>query len=351
MTKKHNQSTGTRRLFAQRLLCGAGIVAVAPVMASSARAQHITTNPTPDAEAKDQDAARLAALNDASRHLTIAVMIEDQGPFHFVVDTGAENSVISDRLAQVLNLSTGPSVTIVGIAKSITALTAKLSKLSFGPFVHTDLVVPILPQSALAADGYLGLDVISGRRVTFDFQNHSLKIEQPKSHFLFTNGSRVETIRAEPSSETYLKASGHDAHLRIIDCVVEDVQASAFIDTGAEVSIGNPSLMAALLAKDHEYRETLPMVLTGVTGGELIGKVIRISRIRIQELVFSLGGLAIADVPDFAIWKLHDKPALLIGMDYLRQFASVSIDYRAKDIRFELSLAPPMPSPRISLAG
>ncbi|WP_157138895.1 hypothetical protein [Asticcacaulis biprosthecium] len=45
--------------------------------------------------------------------------------------------------------------------------------------------------------------------------------------------------------------------------------------------------------------------------------------------------------------KAKYRPSLLIGMDYLRQFASVTLDYRARDIRFELSAAPPNPKPDV----
>jgi hypothetical protein len=39
----------------------------------------------------------------------------------------------------------------------------------------------------------------------------------------------------------------------------------------------------------------------------------------------------------FVIWGLSRKPALLIGMNYLRQFARVPIDYRIKEIRLDLA--------------
>ena len=91
------------------------------------------------------------------------------------------------------------------------------------------------------------------------------------------------------------------------------------------------------------------MRLTGVTGGQLEGQVVSVPRISLQSLSFTDSVLAIADAPDFTTWGLHNRPALLIGMNYLRQFASVSVDYRAKEIRFELSLAPPLPRPGVEI--
>lgn len=38
-----------------------------------------------------------------------------------------------------------------------------------------------------------------------------------------------------------------------------------------------------------------------------------------------------------------------VGMNFLRQFAAVTIDHRQKSIRFELTEAPPLPSPGVRI--
>ena len=81
---------------------GAGMGALG--LSRFARAQA----PVPDAP---QNAA-LAARVDAASHLTLNVTINGQGPFRFVVDTGAERSVIADNVAAALQLPSGPSVTV-----------------------------------------------------------------------------------------------------------------------------------------------------------------------------------------------------------------------------------------------
>ncbi len=91
------------------------------------------------------------------------------------------------------------------------------------------------------------------------------------------------------------------------------------------------------------------MTLSGVTGGEVTGDIVPVRRIRLQELSFTEGLLVAADLPAFNVWKLSEAPALLIGMNYLRQFSSVSIDYRSKEIRFDLSQTPPHPLPGVEV--
>ncbi len=302
--------------------------------------QTITANASLQKPDADQDAASLAARTDANSHLTIEVMINGKGPYHFVIDTGAERSVIADNVAAALGLPKGNTVTINGISNRITVPTVRVGNLSFGPFERDNLSLPILPRALLYADGYLGLDAINGTRVTFDFKNHALHVEQPKSP--------MHPI--EPGAETArIRAKGSEGRLRVTDCLVDSIAATAFIDTGAEVSVGNPALYDAMKSRNKHLVSGATMTLTGVTGGEMTGDIVPVSRIRLQGLNFTDGALVIANVPDFSIWKLIQRPALLIGMDYLRQFAAVTIDYRSKEIRFELSLAPPRPAPGVEI--
>ena len=46
--------------------------------------------------------------------------------------------------------------------------------------------------------------------------------------------------------------------------------------------------------------------------------------------------IAIADLQVFEIWGLTERPALVIGMNWLRHFKRVEIDYGRKDLRFEV---------------
>ena len=83
--------------------------------------------------------------------------------------------------------------------------------------------------------------------------------------------------------------------------------------------------------------------------GQLPGVVIPVRRIHLQDILFSDGVLVVADPPDFTTWRLNHRPALLIGLDYLRQFAAVTIDYRDQAMRFELAAVTPHPTPAVSI--
>jgi predicted aspartyl protease len=266
---------------------------------------------------------------DLEQHLQIEVTINGKGPYHFVVDTGADRTVIASDIAAALALPGKQSeVMVEGIVTTVPAGTVHVESLEFGPVRREDLELPILPRALLAADGYLGLDVIRRYSVTFDFANTLLRIGPSRT-------SNLPGTLAQRSARVSLQ--GEYGHLRAIDCSVDDVAASAFIDSGAQVTIGNPRLGASLANKGFGHRETGIIPLTGVTGGLAEGRVMTIESVRLENLTFSIPAIVIADLQIFDTWGLRETPALLMGMNYLQRFARVTVDYGAKELRFNLA--------------
>ena len=302
----------------------------------AARAQQVTAGAT--LQTPGDPAAQVAARSDSANHLTIEVLICGK-PYRFVVDTAAERSVIADDAAAALGLSAAGTVNINGLTGRLRVPAVMATTVEVGPFRRQDVLMPVLPRAFLAADGYLGLDIIDGTSVTFDFRNSLLRIEAAE----IRNTFHPSTTAAQ------VKLAGSKGYLRIADCLVDSVAANAFIDTGAEISVGNGSLLNALRQRNKNLQEMRMIVLTGVTGGEIAAEVVGVDRVRLQNLSFTHGALAISDVPDFETWKVKYRPALLIGMDYLRQFDRISIDYRARRVEFQLSLAPPKPAPGVEV--
>jgi predicted aspartyl protease len=272
----------------------------------------------------------VAAKADEQDHLAVDVMVNGQGPFRFVVDTGADRTVIAEDVANQLGLAGGQQVLVEGIVRTIPAGTVLVRQMSFGPVVKSDIEVPVLPRHLLGADGYLGLDAVDGYRVTFDFKSNLLRVSRTESHDRDALQIRMNGVT--------LPAAGTFGHLRTVQCSVDGVRATAFIDSGAQVTIGNPELSHALIGRDpsiHGDRGKIP--LTGVTGGLVQGQIISIQTVQLRQLTFSIPEIVIADLQIFDIWGLRGEPALLIGMNYLNRFSSVSIDYGEKLFRFEVA--------------
>ena len=163
--------------LSRRLLLGnaAAGLALAPGLARADTGTHLVPNtaPLPPSVAPVE---HIQGAADNQNRLTVDAFMNGKGPFRFVVDTGADRSVICDDLAKTLALPADEDMIVEGIARSMSAPSVRLERLEIGRVVMTDLVLPTLPRSWLGGDGYLGLDVIDRQAVTFDFQNHRLAI-------------------------------------------------------------------------------------------------------------------------------------------------------------------------------
>jgi len=277
---------------------------------------------------------------DSQQHLDIEVLINSQGPFRFVVDTGADRSVIAEDVAGSLGLTTGTGVLVEGIIRTIPALTVPVRTLSFGAIEKRNLELPILPRVLLTADGYLGLDAIGEHSVTFDFDRRYLTVEDSRAIIPVSDEQAVIDYKGSTTQST-VRAVGGYGHLKSFQCEVDGVPAAAFLDSGAQVTLGNSRLAAALTEKNSHLIEMGTVPITGVTGGEVQGRVVSVDRIRLADVSFRAKAMVIADLGIFETWSLADQPALLIGMNYLSRFSQVTIDYALKQFRFDLTWLDP----------
>ncbi|HUN72582.1 MAG TPA: retroviral-like aspartic protease family protein [Steroidobacteraceae bacterium] len=321
---------GFLMLAAAPLLAGAGRKAAEPPPGLS------TTDP-PGSPPKGTDngigagsgSVRAASLTD--NRLTTAVYINDVGPYRFLVDTGAERSLMAAEIAAELGLPQGPKVMVEGILRDLPGVLVGIRSLRMGSLVCPPLEVPVLPRPMLGVDGYLGLDVLDRHRVVLDFQAQKLSVTRPQGFF---------AALWERPDEVIVRTLGTSGRLRASNCTVNGVPAGAFIDTGAEVSVINPALYAQL-QRHSAPRELVggPVQLAGVTGGSVEGLAIQLDEIVLGELHLTYMPMVVAPLDVFDVWGLKDQPALLFGMDCLRRFRRVSIDYGRKELRFEVASA------------
>jgi predicted aspartyl protease len=287
-----------------------------------------TQEPPPSA-APEPPNLPLVTASDATKRLTVDVRINGFGPYRFLVDTGADRSVVAAEVVAELGLTLGDAVTLRGVVRSVPTKTVLIRELSFGSIRCRNLLTPTLPAALLGAAGYLGLDALDGHLVAFDFKRHTLEVTKPHSRF--------SALWVAPN-EVRVHATGTSGHLRTVNCSVDDVAAAAFVDTGAEVSAaGNTALQSALMNLDPRHEPLGRISLTDVTGGAISGSVTMIRAIQLGGVAFTNFPLVVADFEVFDVWGLRDRPALLVGINLLRQVSRVSIDYGLKEIRFDVA--------------
>ena len=106
------------------------------------------------------------------------------------------------------------------------------------------------------------------------------------------------------------------------------------IDTGTQITIGNLALRDKLIRRNREKFVTIPV--TGVTGATVELQLAKIAELRLGPVVLRDVPMAFADVPPFKMFGLSDQPALLLGTDLLETFRRISLDFRARKVRFQL---------------
>ena len=127
--------------------------------------------------------------------MSIAVQVNGKGPFRFVVDSGADRSVVGAGLAAALALPPGGSVMVLGMAGRSRVDTVKVDSLTIGPSTITGIVVPTFSEANLGAQGLLGIDALADQRLMLDFDRRTITIQDTRQKLPFDPDEIVVTAR------------------------------------------------------------------------------------------------------------------------------------------------------------
>lgn len=254
--------------------------------------------------------------------MTIAVQINGTGPYRFVVDSGADSSVVGRRVATTLALPLGRPVTVNGMTGSALVGRVLVDELGLGPVRVPDLELPVLEETDLGGDGMLGIDALANERLMLDFEKRLITVEDANRPPPRMDGEIVVTARRRRGQLilTQAKANG--------------LPIDAVIDTGTEITIGNLALRDKIIRRRGVKVEKL--LVTGVTGVTVELEMARVNEIRLGSVILRDVSIAFADVPPFEVFGLSKQPSLLLGTDLLETFRRVSLDFKARKVRFQL---------------
>lgn len=262
---------------------------------------------------------------DRSDRITIPIRIGASGPYDFIVDTGSQRTVLSRELATRLALAANDRVRVLSMTGVSDVDTVTVPNLSFGSSKMTGLQAPIFSGDHIGAPGLLGLDGLKRKRLVLNFRTGQMNIT-----------ASAPTVRERVDSDTIIvEARTKLGQLILVDSNADGKKVNVILDTGSEYSIGNAALLKKLARKKPSaYSGTVS--ITSVTGDQLIGQWGIIHNIK-------LGGVTVKDVPvifaeasPFKELDLQDKPALMLGINVLRGFSRVAIDFGRRRVDFVL---------------
>ncbi|WP_457309460.1 retropepsin-like aspartic protease [Sphingomonas sp. UYAg733] len=275
----------------------------------------------PQPEATPAPVLTFGAANNG--RMTVPVQIGGQGPFEFVIDTGAERSVVSRELAASLKLPRGRPVRIFGFGGVAAVDTVVVPALSVSTLGTTTMEAPALASSNLGARGMLGIDALKGHRISIDFNRKQMTLTPSNKRRL---GGRI-----------VVHANDYAGQLIVTDATYAGKPISVIVDTGSPVTVGNSAMMR--LTKTR-LRPIGPISVISVTGQSFDANYVTTDGLNIGGVRFDNVPLAFADAPPFDRFGLRDKPALILGMSSLKLFRRVEIDFANREILFTLPSPP-----------
>ena len=263
----------------------------------------------------------VATANDGVMRMTVPVTISGQGPYDFVIDTGADRTVVSREVADRLGLQSGKNAILHSMSGVTEITTVRVPTIGIAGHDSENFDAAALDQANIGAQGLLGVDSLKGRRIVMDFRKRTMTVlaAGEKEH---RDGATI-----------VVTARSRYGQLVLVDADVDGTPVTVIIDSGAQNTIGNGPLRT-LLAKRNGRMSFFSTNLIDVTGSRLPAQIASVGRVRIGGINVDNVVIAFADAHPFKRFGLSQKPAMLLGMDTLRGFRRVSVDFAERKVRF-----------------
>lgn len=256
-------------------------------------------------------------LRDRIGRVWAPVYINGQGPFRLVLDTGANRSAVIQSLATRIGTPIeSKTVRLLGATGSSIVPLIHVDSIEVGDLWLGDRKLAIVQDVFGGAEGVLGADGLSDKRVFIDFRNDQISIRRSGALALSPGFTRVPVkIR--------------HGHLLMFDVKLAGIRTKAMLDTGAQTTIGNTSLRTALA---RQARNGVANSIMGVTLDVQQGVTYDAPPVNIADITIRGMRVTFGDIYIFDAWKMTDEPALLIGMDVIGLLDSLIIDYKHREL-------------------
>lgn len=304
------------------------LAAVALIASASLNAQTTTTKldavsgvPEIDKTSQTED---VRFKNDQEDRMTVPVKLGGAGPYRFLVDTGADRTAVSRDIVARLKLVSAGGVQLHSISGVSSVGTARIDNVQVTRTPEQSIDAAVLESSNMGADGILGVDLLHSQRVVFDFENKTMSIVPAGTP---DRGYEPDAI--------VVRARKKNGRLIVTDAVANGEPLTIVLDTGSQVSVGNLALRRRLLGRSLIDLDK-SVELESVTGSKIVGDYMFVRDLTIGGIGLTNLAVVFTDAHTFKQLGLEGKPALLLGMNAIRAFKKVSIDFANRKFRVVL---------------
>ena len=307
------RSTLRAALLAAALLPLASAVASAQTAAPPV-AEVVVTAPEPRYVAP--------TLRDRIGRIWAPVFIDGQGPFRFVLDTGATTVALSRDAATLLGLrlDRARQVRLRGTTGSSLVPQITVDRIEIGDFLVENQRVILVDDAFGGADGVLATRLLNDRRILVEFRKDRIEITRSRG-------------QPAPLGFTTIPVKFASRQVPWVDAWIGPVKVKAVIDTGAQQTLGNLALRVALAAARRRAMELRNEGVIGVTGDVQEGQSAGVPTIRLGNVQVSNARVNFVDLHIFEHWRMLDEPAILIGMDVIGVLDTFILDYRRRELQ------------------
>lgn len=253
----------------------------------------------------------------------VPTFINGQGPFDFILDTGASTSLVTPSLANKLGIACQDEREALVAGGKIALGLGEVSSFSIGQAKINDLIVGIVDLTdvcqAIDAEvmGGIGHNFLQHFHLSLNYQKQTLHLSDPSGLNLNFSSKSMET-----SEQIKFKLAHPQRPLIVVPVMINDTGPYQFaLDTGASGTVISIDIAQTLLLEN----KSMETVTTG-GGYQLSMPVTEISSLtigntKVEDLVVVVADF-FAMLSKVAGVKLHG----ILGFNYLKNFI-VKVDY------------------------
>jgi len=251
--------------------------------------------------------------------ILLPVEVNGEGPFEFILDTGAGTSLLSAELGKKLDVKILSSREGQSAGGAVSVSLAKLTSLAVSSLKLEDVDVGVVDLSHIGKtvgatiDGDLGYNFLKHFRITLDYRTSEIRFEDPK---------RFESAGGSPAvTEVPLRLASPAKPLILVDVYANGSGPFQFaIDTGTSTTAMTPELAKQLgVANSPIGAATTGGAHVDVAAGVLNSFQVGSARIDNMNVV-------VADFFTMLSNAIGTKLDGIVGYNFLRNY-KVALDY------------------------